>query len=67
MKANKGEKWDRRKCPVYYALACVAGVERGRGMGRALLPPPSRVVSRPNSLPQPFRTPATKANCAWDI
>ena len=25
-----------------------------------LLPPPSRVVSRPNSLPLPFRTPATR-------
>ena len=26
-----------------------------------LFPPPSRVVSRPNSLPLPFRTPATQA------
>ena len=26
-----------------------------------LLPPPSRVVSRPNSLSLPFRTPATQA------
>ena len=26
-----------------------------------LLPPPSRVVSSPNSLPLPFRTPATRA------
>ena len=56
-------------------VACVAGVERGRGRGNlsaresvwgsrgrkerrkgkvSLLPPPSRVVSRPNSLPLPF-------------
>ena len=62
-------------------VACVAGVERGRGRGNlsaresvwgsrgrkerrkgkvSLLPPPSRVVSRPNSLPLPFRTPATR-------
>ena len=54
--------------------ACVAVVERGRGRGNlgaregerkerkkgSLLPPPSRVVSRPNSLPLPFRTPATR-------
>ena len=26
-----------------------------------LLPPPTRAVSRPNSLPFPFRTPATQA------
>ena len=51
------------------------GRGRGRGnlgarerVGRArekgeepLLPPPSRAVSRPNSLPFPFRTPATQA------
>ena len=59
-----------------YTLARVAGVKRGRGrgsgkreFGRArekvkervpLLPPPSRVVSRPNSLSLPFRTPATQ-------
>jgi len=30
--------------------------------GVPLLPPPSRVVSRPNSLPLPFRTPATQAS-----
>ena len=47
-------------------LACVAGVKRRFGRARArgrtrekgkelpLLPPPSRVVSRPNSLPLPF-------------
>ena len=28
----------------------------------SLLPPPSRVVSRPNSLPLPFQTPATQAS-----
>ena len=37
----------------------------GKGRGRrnlgALLPPPSRTVSRPNSLSLPFRTPATQA------
>ena len=47
------------------SLACMAGVKRGRGMGnlgaRGLLPPPSRVVSRLNSLPLLFRTPATQA------
>ena len=55
-------------------LAFVVGVERGRGRGNLgaregerketpllLLPPPSRVISRPNSLPLPFRTPATQA------
>ena len=26
-----------------------------------LLPPPTRAISRPNSLPLPFRTPATQA------
>ena len=26
-----------------------------------LIPPPSRVVSRPNSLPVPFQTPAMQA------
>ena len=48
-------------------LACVVGVERGRGRGNLgarererkgtpllLLPPPSRVISRLNSLPLPF-------------
>ena len=53
-------------------VACVAGVKRGSGnlgaRGRKesnLLPPPSRAVSRPNSLPRlplPFRTPATQAS-----
>ena len=55
-------------------VACVAGVKRwrergnlgapervGRARGAPLLPPPSRVVSRSNSLPLPFRTPATEA------
>ena len=62
-----------------YTLARVAGDKRGRGrgsgkgeFGRArekvkervpLLPPPSRVVSHPNSLSLPFRTPATQAIC----
>ena len=59
-------------------VACVAGVERERGnlgareivwgaRGRKkgkvpLLPPLSRVILRHNSLPLPFRTPATQAN-----
>ena len=34
--------------------------------GVPLLRPPSRVVSRPNSLPLPFRTPATQANSEDD-
>ena len=32
-----------------------------QGRKDPLLPPPSRVVSRPNSLTLPFRTPATQA------
>ena len=41
------------------ALAYVAGVERRRerrnlGAREGEFPPPSRVVSRPNSLPHPF-------------
>ena len=54
-------------------VACVAGIKRGSGnlgagerLGRAREkgkePPPSRAVSRPNSLPLPFRTPATQAS-----
>ena len=45
----------------------MAGVEREFGRAReimkwhSLLPPPTRAVSRPNSLPLPFRTPATQA------
>ena len=39
-----------------YSLACVAGVWKGREREF-----PSRLVSRPNSLPLPFRTPATQA------
>ena len=48
-------------------VACVAGVKRGRGRGnlgareREGTPPPSRAVSCPNSVPLPFRTPATQA------
>ena len=55
-------------------VACVAGVKSGRERGNLgargrkerkgkvpLLPPPSRVVPRPKSLPLPFQTPATQA------
>ena len=38
------------------------GKNNGFLAGVPLLPPPSRVVSRPNSLPLPFRTPATQAS-----
>ena len=41
-----------------FKIACVAGVERGRGNLGAR---ERRVVSRPNSPPLPFRTPATQA------
>ena len=54
-----------------YPIACVAGLKRGRGRGRrgrgnlgAREPvghARARMVSRPNSLPLPFRTPATQA------
>ena len=67
-----------------YPIACVAGVkrERGRGnlgarervgyareKGKEGSPPPSRVGSRPNSLPLPFRTPYTQAiyPTAWTL
>ena len=33
-----------------------------RKFSSSLLPPPSRAVSRPNSLPLPFRTPAMQAS-----
>ena len=42
-------------------IACVAGVKRGRGRGNLGARGRKRVVSRPNSLPLPFRTPATQA------
>ena len=61
-------------------VACVAGVKRRKGefeLARTrgarererkvpFLPPPSRVVSPPNSLPLPFRTPATQAKSVRD-
>ena len=37
------------------------GENNGFLAGVPLLPPPSPAVSRPNSLPLPFRTPATQA------
>ena len=43
----------QQKPLAYIFLACVAGVWKGKGV---------LVVSRPNPLPLPFRTPATQAN-----
>ena len=57
-------------------LACVAGLERGGefgyarervGRAREKGKQPSSMVSGPNSLPLPFRTPATQANCIHAI
>ena len=41
--------------------------ERLRFTFTPILPPPSRAVSRPNSLPLPFRTPATQASQTADV
>ena len=45
----------------YFLISRRDGENNGFLAGVPLLPPPSRVVSRPNSLPLPFRTPATQA------
>ena len=48
---------------VMVILACVAGVKRGRGKGNlGTRERVGRLVLRPNTLPFPFRTPATQAN-----
>ena len=61
------------------SVVYVAGVERGRGnffcahegevplSPSSLLPSPSRVVSRPNSLPLPFRAAATQAKTSVTV
>ena len=36
--------------------------EKGLLAGVPLIPPPSRAVSRPNSLPLPFRTPGDRVD-----
>ena len=73
---EKQQQQQEQEQGLIQSLACVAGVKRGRGRGNLgargerkgtpnpsppLLPPPSRVASRPNSFPLPFRTPATQA------
>ena len=45
----------------YFLISRRDGENNGFLAGVPLLPPPSRVVSRPSSLPLPFRTPATQA------
>ena len=45
----------------YFLISRRDGENNGFLAGVPLLPPPSRVVSRSNSLPLPFRTPATQA------
>ena len=47
---------------VIFLISRRDGENNGLLAGVPLLPPPSRVVSRPNSLPLPFRTTATQAN-----
>ena len=45
----------------YFLISRRDGENNGFLAGVPLLPPPWRVVSRPNSLPLPFRTPAMQA------
>ena len=47
---------------VIFLISRRDGENDGFLAGVPLLPPPSRVVSRPNSLSLPFRTPATQAS-----
>ena len=50
--------------PVAYAAGVRKGRERGfRAQDVPLLPSSLRAISRPISLPLPFRTPATQATC----
>ena len=46
---------------VLFLISKRDGENNGFLAGVPLLPPPLRVVSRPNSLPLPFQTPATQA------
>ena len=48
----------------YFLISRRDGENNGFLAGVPLLPPSSRAVSRPNSLPLPFRTPATQASNA---
>ena len=57
--------WLRYFC--YFLISRRDGENNGFLAGVPLLPPPSRVVSRPNSLPLPFRTPATQATCSLNV
>ena len=47
---------------VIFSISRRDGDNNGFLASVPLLPPPSRVVSRPNSLSLPFRAPATQAN-----
>ena len=47
---------------VIFLISRQDGENNGFLAGVPLLPPPLRVVSRPNSLPLPFRMPATQAS-----
>ena len=51
----------------YFLISRRDGENNGFLAGVPLLPPPSRVVSRPNSLPLPFRTPATQARLSQSL
>ena len=74
---KQGRKMGQKEMPSLLCFRLRGRSWKGKGegefgrarerVGRALLLPLSRVVSRLNSLPLPFRTPATQANCAWDI
>ena len=46
---------------VIFLISRRDGENNGFLAGVPVLPPPSRVVPRPNSLPLPFRPPATQA------
>ena len=50
----------------YFLISRRDGENNGFLAGVPLLPPPSRLDSRPNSLPLPFRTPDTQARRTLD-
>ena len=73
-KEKQCEKYDWNACIAGRLIwqlvihSCVIFVIFLISIGVPLLPPPSREVLRPNSLPLPFRTPATQATSrrtAW--